>query len=48
MYTGSNEIFDNNMSNICHPYPTVMALDTVIPYLKKIQKTYKSRDTASF
>ena len=30
---------------ICHTYPTVMKLVTVIPYLKKIQKLYKSRDT---
>ena len=27
-------------------YPTMMNLDTVIPYLKKIWKIYKSRDTA--
>ena len=26
-------------------YPTMMTLGTVIPYLKKIQKIYKSRDT---
>ena len=26
-------------------YPTMMKLDTVIPYLKKIQKIYESRDT---
>ena len=23
---------------ICHTYPTMMKLDTVVPYLKKIQK----------
>ena len=26
-------------------YPKMMKLDTVIPYLKKIQKIFKSRDT---
>ena len=30
---------------ICHSYPTIMKLGTVIPYLKKIQKLYESRDT---
>ena len=30
---------------IRHTYPTVMKLGTVIPYLRKIQKMYKSRDT---
>ena len=30
---------------ICHPYPTKMKLGTVIPYPKKIQKIYESRDT---
>ena len=29
---------------ICHTYPTMIKLGTVMPYLKKIQKTYKSRD----
>ena len=29
---------------ICHRYPTMMKRDTVIPYLKKIQKLYESRD----
>ena len=32
-------------AKICHTYPTVMELGTVIPYLKKIQKIYESRDT---
>ena len=30
---------------ICHIYPTMMKLGTVISYLKKIQKIYESRDT---
>ena len=29
----------------CYTYPTMVKLGTVTPYLKKIQKTYKSRDT---
>ena len=32
------------LPKICHIYPTMMKLDTVIPYLKKIQKVYRSRD----
>ena len=33
------------MPKICHTYPAMMKLGTVIPYLKKIQKLYDSRDT---
>ena len=33
------------LPKICHTYPTMMKLGTVITYLKKIQKIYKSRDT---
>ena len=33
------------LPKICHTYPTMMKLGTVIPYLKKIQKIYQSRDT---
>ena len=33
------------LSKISHTYPTMMKLGTVIPYLKKIQKIYESRDT---
>ena len=33
------------LPKICHTYPTMMKLDTVIPYPKKIQKIYESRDT---
>ena len=32
-------------SLICHTYLTLMKLSTVIPYLKKIQKIHKLRDT---
>ena len=31
---------------IRHTYPAMMKLGTVIPYLKKIQKIYKSRETS--
>ena len=34
------------LPNIRHTYPTIMKLCTVIPYLRKIQKMYKSRDTS--
>ena len=30
---------------ICHTYPKMMKISTVIPYLKKIQKIYESQDT---
>ena len=33
------------LPKICHTYPTMMKLDLVIPYPKKIQKIYESRDT---
>ena len=33
------------LPKICHTYPTMMKLDTVITYLQKIQKKYESRDT---
>ena len=33
------------LPKICHTYPTMMKLGTVIPYLKKIQKIYESCDT---
>ena len=32
------------LPKICHIYPVMMKLDIVIPYPKKIQKTYKSSD----
>ena len=32
------------LPEICHTYPTMMKLGTVIPCIKKTQKTYKSRD----
>ena len=33
------------LAKMGHAYRTMMKLDTFIPYLGKIQKTYKSRDT---
>ena len=33
------------LPKICHRYPTMMKLGLNIPYPKKIQKTYESRDT---
>ena len=33
------------LHKICHTYLTMMELDTVIPYLKKIKKIFESRDT---
>ena len=33
------------LSKICHTYRTMMKIGTVIPYLKKIQRIYESRDT---
>ena len=35
------------LPKICYTYLTMMKLGTVIPYLKKIQKIYESRDTTS-
>ena len=33
------------LPNICHIFPTMMKLGTVIRYLKKIKKLYESRGT---
>ena len=33
---------------VCHSYPPLIKLGTVIPYIKKIQKTYRSRETLSY
>ena len=32
------------LAKICHTYPTMMKLDTIIPYLKKIQNIYNTHD----
>ena len=36
----------NPLPEICHTYPTLIKLGTVIPYLRKILKIYKSHDTS--
>ena len=33
------------LPKICHTYPAMMKLGTVLPYLTKIRKIYESRDT---
>ena len=33
------------LPKICHTYPAMMKLAIVLPYLKKIQRIYESRDT---
>ena len=33
------------LPKICHTYPTMMKLGTVIPYPKKVRKIYELRDT---
>ena len=35
-----------SLPKICHTYPTMMKVVTFIPYLKKIQKTYKPLSSA--
>ena len=39
-------LYGEGPPKIRHTYPTIMKLGTVIPYLRKIQKLYKSRDTS--
>ena len=41
---GKNQKAPPPIPKICHTYPTMMKLDTVITCLKKIQKIYKSRE----
>ena len=43
---GSGGVKSPPPSEICHAYPTIMKLGTLISYLKKIQKIYKLRDTS--
>ena len=42
---GWGEVKKAPLPKICHTYPTMMKLGTVIPYPKKIRKIYESRDT---
>ena len=41
---GWGEAFCPPLPKIRHTYPTIMKLGTVIPYLRKIRKMYKSCD----
>ena len=34
----------SSLPKICHTYPTIMKIGTVMPYLKKMQKIYGTRD----
>ena len=34
-----------SLPKIGHTYPTMMKIGLIIPYLKKIQQTYETRDT---
>ena len=43
---GLGRAFWPPLCKIHHTYPTMMKLGTVIPYLRKIQKMYKSHDTS--
>ena len=42
---GEREGKKGPLPRVCHTYPTMMKLDTVISCPKKIQKIYESRDT---
>ena len=42
---GSGGCQKGPLPKICHTFPTMIELGTVIPYLKRIQKIYESRDT---
>ena len=44
-YFGAAHGWGGGLSLISVTHPTWMKLGTVIPYLKKIQKIYESRDT---
>ena len=35
----------HSLPKICHLYPIKMTLGKIMPYLKKTQKIYESRDT---
>ena len=48
LFRGNSQIGETKkplLPNICHTYPTMMKLGTVVPYLKKIQKIYESHNT---
>ena len=41
---GGGEAKSPPLHKICHTYPTMMKLGTVMPFLKKVQKIYESHD----
>ena len=43
---GGKKIPPPPLPKTCHTYPTMIKLGTVIPYLKRTQKLYESRDTS--
>ena len=43
---GGGGEFLTPLPKICHTHPTTIKLGRVIPYLRKTQKIYKSRDTS--
>ena len=45
LLTDWGAFWGGGLPKISHTYPTMMKLGTVTPYLKKIQKLNKSRDT---
>ena len=38
---------EDPLPKICHTYLTMVKLSTAIPYIKKIQQIYESRDSPS-
>ena len=46
LLTDVGRAFWPSLTKICHTHPTMTKLGTVIPYLRKTQKIYKSRDTS--
>ena len=42
---GGGAVKGLSLPKICHTYPTIMKLGTIIPYQKKVQKMYESCDT---
>ena len=34
------------IAKICHTYPAIIKLGTIMPYFKRIQKLYESGDTS--
>ena len=46
LLTDGGDLFGPPLPKIRHTYPTMMKLGKVLPYLRKIQKMGKSRDTS--